>query len=753
MNIFFLLSVLIFCLVPGPESLIFSGIPLNKEIPFYAFLLLLAFSFCALIKGKISVRLSPRGLIPLALLWCFILLKLLAFSWLPPTGFKACYRALLNELPVGQCEQSPDFLWANGQYTRYDEEIDFTDFFSAGFWNNSRFSYYQWEKGHPVFGRYPFQVEWEGNLVIPKDAAYIAFEYTGELKVVFPESDIKFPASYNAKMSGKLELKKHFPALVDGSNPNDKSLLPVSMHYRFQDHSKTGAPIKGLDAMVRVTLEDQAGKTFPINSEPLNSPWAANLLPIIDLFAFVVFGTILLSVALLIAEESIFLLFLSPCLAWFYWFYSASSPLYQYLVLFPLSILSGIAVAQIRFKKSDFTAFLIFASFLFILFSHYGLKVSTVHFFVPGHDSMTYETFFRNMLSSGNLFDFFRGTEDIFLYQPAYRYYLAFMHLIFGDGNLGITIFNKFLYLLTLPLVISMFLRKLSFFPSVILGVGFLVPLVSFVFVNLESNLSEYSALLFFTLAIYLFFLGKKGSHFILGCAFLALGNTVRTHWLPGCVYFLFANVLIFYYRGGYLTGVKYSARTLAIGVGVFCCVYALVPIHNFVYGGEIFLTTSRINHVSTLVVPPAQMLEMLYNGQLPGYILERLEYMFYIGKSNYHIGLTFHTPYQDRYMVFTQKLVHRYYLALFMNVFSFCYIAILLFNLTQFIRTKSREYFYNFLILLTPFAFLSVHFFYQIKNYYPRHIIAGQLMAYFFSVIYGREVLSHFKNRIMPAK
>jgi hypothetical protein len=60
----------------------------------------------------------------------------------------------------------------------------------------------------------------------------------------------------------------------------------------------------------------------------------------------------------------------------------------------------------------------------------------TVLFRSRGDDWMTYQAFAREMLAGNPL----RGAEDVFYYQPGYRYVLFVLRLLFGDGDAAVAI-------------------------------------------------------------------------------------------------------------------------------------------------------------------------------------------------------------------------------------------------------------------------------------------------------------------------
>ena len=56
-----------------------------------------------------------------------------------------------------------------------------------------------------------------------------------------------------------------------------------------------------------------------------------------------------------------------------------------------------------------------------------------------------------------------RGGEDIFLYQPGYRYLLSLLHLVFGDSHFSIVLFLRFLFVY---LIFKLFLYLLSVYET-----------------------------------------------------------------------------------------------------------------------------------------------------------------------------------------------------------------------------------------------------------------------------------------------
>ena len=66
---------------------------------------------------------------------------------------------------------------------------------------------------------------------------------------------------------------------------------------------------------------------------------------------------------------------------------------------------------------------------------------SNVLYSLGGSDPLKYESWAQQIVYFSSL----QGGEDIYLYQPGYRYLLSLFHLIFGDSHLSIVIFFRFI--------------------------------------------------------------------------------------------------------------------------------------------------------------------------------------------------------------------------------------------------------------------------------------------------------------------
>ena len=74
---------------------------------------------------------------------------------------------------------------------------------------------------------------------------------------------------------------------------------------------------------------------------------------------------------------------------------------------------------------------------------------SNVLYSVGGSDPLKYESWSQQIIHFQSL----QGGENIFLYQPGYRYLLSLLRLFFGDSHVAISLIGRFIFVLLLLLL------------------------------------------------------------------------------------------------------------------------------------------------------------------------------------------------------------------------------------------------------------------------------------------------------------
>lgn len=663
-----------------------------------------------------------------------------------PEGFKACYRSIINRLPEGQCEFNFDyFLRFNRDFTRYDETIDFDSDWNLGFWNELRFNIYQWIKGNQLRERNPFEVTWQGDVLVPPvPEAKLSITYTGEGKVQLGSNSFLLPANYQTKETFVVNINEALSREL--AKQNDDWVLPIKIYYRFQDCSKVGMnrSVLGPNSNICLKLITGTWGTTPLRSYYARDFKLKSISVLLDSILILMILIIIIShLAFLYVENKfLFTVYLAGGVVLILLFNLKSRSVIDFMnswLKIGAFFFAIVVIDYLTKRKKRILYF--FISFLFLtqLLVHIDADLKKVSYRVPGDDPMTYESLSRSMGKAENIADFLRGGEDVFYWAPFFRYYLAFSHILLGDSNNSVAIFNKFLFLFTIPFIFLFFSKRLKFFPALVFTLGFMSILYNFTFYYVCFGLSEYPAWLFLIIAVCLLFHDRSRLGHFIGFALLGFASITRINFLPGifyliCVFFIYC--VFKNYRHKFWQN-KY--RFILICLLIFIGVYSLVPVHNLYFGNKAILTTSSALIAENLQLRPSELLQVFSNKNVKRQVLRRLQIMFFLDKDSF----------------FDKKLYqpHKGYILV---LFVCLMIISLLFNIgrlgkailkcTWRIKMK-REALMNLFLILVPIPFLFVHLFYQIEVYYPRHIIIGHIMICLFSV-YSASGLINWSNR-----
>ena len=412
-------------LFPSSNYLVFSGLPLGSPAEFAVLILLLPMMLSRRIRRLYKAALVGRRRKIRLILLAGILLALMAKAMLLASGtyqgFLACYRSTLNDPPAGTCEKSYENPFSRFDVTRIDRDLHFSAHeWNLSFFNSRRFNFYAWEEGTVSRERMPFEVDWLGNLGQRTEEMEVRITYVGEGTVRLTESEtITLAPSYGA------------PQVVNLHLPAEAETLAIT--YRFDDGYRVGQP-----------------------SEP--GPYAFFSLDVVSLATGDVEADLLLAarpseiwLVLGYGVDAVILLVGAGIVAFYI------SVLWKDWWIFVITGALGLAVmnlpeiAQLPKTRAIVPLFwFLFGSLMFTrhrrrLFSCYFaialLAVLRVSFFEPdlgmvqirggGSDFLTYESFARTILESGSL----RAGEDIFYFQPLFRYSAFAEHFVLGDGD------------------------------------------------------------------------------------------------------------------------------------------------------------------------------------------------------------------------------------------------------------------------------------------------------------------------------
>ena len=742
-NFYVIILTAIVLLTPSYSYSIFSGIPLNTKVEFFIFLFLISYSLGLILIKRLNFMFNKKIILSSILIILIIFLKIILFVQTKnhPLGFEACYRSMINELPDGQCEFSFDyFLKSNKNFTRYDEIIDFDSDWKLGFWNEGRFAgIYQWIEGNQIRERNPFEVTWRGNVLIPHDSEVkLNIEYTGEGKIQLGNNIVLLPAWYQSKNTFLVDINEVLSK--DPTKQNDELVLPIKICYKFQDFSKVGMDKStlGPNSNISVKLVTKNGGTVHLRSYYVKDFKSKSFSILLDSIIMLLIMIIIISHLILLYKEGKFLFTIYLLFGVIILFLSQSQPLLDFInsasgtsIFFFVVVTIAfflIAVSISLFTKGEKGILYFFISFLFIthFFIHLNTDLKNVSYKKPGDDAITFEHQSRSIGKAKNINEFLRGDSDVFYYQPFFRYYLAFNHILLGDGNNNISIFNKFLFLFTIPFIFLFFYQRLKFIPALVFSLAFMGILYKWVFHFIDWGLSEYPAWLFLIMSVYLLFINRSHLGYFMGFALLGFTGITRTNFLPGIFYLILVFYIYYLFNNCVHKVWQKKYGFIFISFMIFVGIYSLVPLHNYHFGNKLTLATS--SSAVNLDMQPSKLLHIFSDEKIMQHVLKRSKLMFYLDRNSFY----------DEGFFMIQEF--RFFLNLFLFLLSISF----LYNIGRLVKIiitpsqrieMKKELIMNLLFILIPISFLFVHLFFQIKTYYPRFIVVGHIMIYLFSV------------------
>lgn len=312
---------------------------------------------------------------------------------------------------------------------------------------------------------------------------------------------------------------------------------------------------------------------------------------------------------------------------------------------------------------------------------------SNVLYSLGGSDPLKYESWSQQIVYFMSL----QGGEDIYLYQPGYRYLLSIFHLIFGDSHLSIVLFFRFIIVF---LLFSIFLNLFEKHSDKIYFLSFNFILTYIFLSTYSSKLNLFSSL-------------SEWPTWILGIAFI--GIFIKTDFNFRNVYLMsFLLGACFFIRENQLPGLLYLAflicflakdkKTILRILPLFAFFLLLPFLHNYFYGGK-FVLEKNIFRSDVFYLSPVDLFTNFPE------VYER-----FLFQLNYLIA----NPLNDGVRVMSGKI--------------FPFAVILLILQWLFIYAKNDKKLINFLYFIIPLSFLGPHLFYQVHTYFPRHIIQGYL-------------------------
>ncbi len=419
-----LLFVVLF-FFPSTNYHVFSGIPLDSAFEFFSLIVLLPILLSRGLRRLFSTVMKASWsfygryiLVGVLLALCA---KIILFSTSTYQGIPGCYRSPSAAPTNKPCEMAYSNPFYRFGATRVDKIIDFGEHdWQLSFVNSSRFNFYEWVPGNTSRYWLPLHVTWRGYFEPSEQERKVAITYVGEVILDFGSGSIALPRIFGTPSTIVTEV----PVLSDYA----------VIEYLFDDGHKTGHPLPDYDyATLRihdVTGQDggRSGVPFIFQNPPI--------------FGRVIGGII----------DAIVVVFMVG-LVYMYW-----KVIRRQLDVLVLMGILGIVISLFVQGPSWFPktgGFVLFLGILYIYnLSHPNrLRLSTIYFLIAmftiiqvtkdldslnsvfirygGSDFLTYESFGRIILETGSL----QAGEDVFYYQPLFRYLVFVEHILFGDGD------------------------------------------------------------------------------------------------------------------------------------------------------------------------------------------------------------------------------------------------------------------------------------------------------------------------------
>ncbi len=544
MGLLALAVLAVLLLAPSASFHMFSGLPLASLLEYLGLLALLPVIVWPWLRHqwRAWVATCPAGWLRLAVaaLCAGVLVKGVLFFAGGYEGFAGCYQAIYRAVDhivarpddgrTGLCEKSYDNPLARFSSTRIDSVLDFgPDDWNLSFMNDGRFNFYE-RSGAILRDRLPFSVTWRGltSHHSPRD---VTLTYVGHVQIgLLNRGVISFDPAYGASRTAKFRL----PA----------GRQRVLIKYTFDDGYRKGMALSlGPGATFRLrTGERDAGRDdgMPLRADTApgiwrGAGWAVDTLAVAAAVALALFyfhviggGTGARRWRLLAVTAVAAGVVYSPAGAWLV---MSSDFAITLALLVPLALV----LTRTRQPADLITAWWGTALLILVHEAARSVSLDAVLLRSGGSDYLTYESFARSILNTWSL----QGGEDVFYYQPFFRYVRFVEHVVFGDGDVLVTTFARTLLVMAVLYMAWTFRTTDAIGHGVAAAAGTLaLALVnsSVVVALIRSGISEYPTWIAFPLCFSLWF-RPPGGRTTLGAFLLGLSVITRINQAPGLLY------------------------------------------------------------------------------------------------------------------------------------------------------------------------------------------------------------------------
>ena len=664
-------------LLPSSGLQRFDGLPLGTLPEFVGLALLvplLASRALRRLHRRALTRADPRlGRALLAAGALALVLKLLLLGAGVREGFLACYRSPLGPPSAGPCERS----WENPFFrfgaTRLDRSLDFApETWNLSFLNSLRFDF--WLPGQVRRDRLPLEATWQGE-VEGREPWVLRVTYAGRAAVAVGPVAADLPPRYDGLGAARLEV----PA----------GRHPVTVRYRFDDGSRIqGPPAPGPYAILRLAREGPAGEV-PLRAARPAPGWRVAAW-LADGLTGILLGWVVVVLAGVVRP------------AW-----PALVPTVVVGVigiLVPVlprlagrrSVLAAEAVLLVLLLASNRprTRLALFFATLGLTGALAARRLGAGHVVLrsAGDDWLIYESFARTILETGSL----RGGEDVFYNQPLFRYVLAGIRFLLGDGELPFLAAGlaglAFGVLWAVGRLAGR--RRPPARTAACLGVGLLLlalvnsaPVVWHVLAPLSEPVTWMALLALFPLLV----ASRSAPAWAVGGALAGLSIATRPNQAPGLLLLM----------GAFLaTALPRRPRPALVAAGL-CLAAALLPLaHNLYYGGRWVAFATAGAAPANVLAPPSRWLAALHDAGSRAIAWEQLRHvLFWLRSLDPVLDLAAHG-------------------------LQLAWLAAIVTVACRRVRVPAT----SAALLALPAAYLAVHLVYNAHSYFPRHEVAGYL-------------------------
>ena len=593
-----------------------------------------------------------------------------------PMGFTACYQSPLSAPPAGRCERVFDNPFFRFDATRIDPVLDFgPSDWDLSFVNSLRFNFYPWLSGLRRSDRLPFTAAWRG--VTDSSGQDVIATYVGSGSVGIDATSIDLPASYDVESTVRFTI------------PAGRRVLRI--YYTFDDRSTTDRRPSGPYATFRLTTVHPDGTAAGALTVGSPARWQRAVAVALDLL--VVFTVLVLAAyyaRLAGPHASAIALVAGTFAAAWLAVRLFGLPMETAATLIAWSLLPAV-LRRHRSSGLLLAYFVLLTAGIWIALEHYP-RLDALTYRTRGEDWLTYESHARTMLETWS----FEGAEPVFYMQPLFRYVRFAEHLLFGESDplidtaAWVTLHWTILWGAStlFPRAGAGRARVVVFSIAAALTLALAGSKSAVEMIRL--SLSEHATWIF-TIAAFALLSSRRRGRWIAGSALLGAALITRPNQAPAIVVIAAALLIPRMWR---------RSTTAWIAAAVFCVVCLLPLAHNLYYGGRAVVFTTTADSPATLGLPVATFARATHDVVARAAVLQALR------------GLVFLPPWRSSIGNDDVRFVIYGLLAVWMIALSLA--------LRRSVPAHLR------ILTFVPIAYLGVHLFYAVGNYYPRHIMAA---------------------------